>query len=252
MSEIRKTTTIKEIDVPPREPLISLADVLTTVGWVAFQGTKLAVKGAVAGTVLAYRGGTALASAIQQSRRKATFSEVTRIASAAGSAREAVTSLAAMSALEVPQRESRALVSKLETLVARNDKTGVTAVAHDLITARQVRLQAQLIPLVTEACRAIGFAPTGLTGQGIVAAIRQGTRQSLNINIEKAKDGGVQFHLDADGFEGGACVETLDALQTELRKRGVHCDLQERRRKQSRPVVDRGRIAHRIHTRCAQ
>ena len=107
MSQIRKTTTIEKIEVPPREPLISLEEVLTAAGWIAFQVTKLAVKTTIVGTKLAYRGGKALASAIQESRRPATFSEVTRLVASAGSAREAVTSLAASSALEVPQGHSR-------------------------------------------------------------------------------------------------------------------------------------------------
>lgn len=237
MSEIRQTATIEKIEVPPREPMISLADVLTSVGWVAFQGTKLVLKGAVAGTVLAYRGGTALANLVQESRRQGSFSEVTRVTSSAASARDALVSLAATYALEVPVAESRVLEARLERLVAQNDKAGIAAVGHDLVSARQNRLRAQITPLIAEACRAIGFSPTCMTSdQGIVSAGREGTRQSLNIEVSKEKDGGVRVHFDADGFEGGVCVETLDALQAELHKRGVRYELHERRRKPARPV----------------
>ena len=248
MSQIRKTTTIEKIEVPPREPLISLEEVLTAAGWIAFQVTKLAVKTTIVGTKLAYRGGKALASAIQESRRPATFSEVTRLVASAGSAREAVTSLAASSALEVPQEKSLALAARLETLVARNDKSGVEAVARELLTGRQNRLQAQLLPIVAESCRAIGFVPTGLDTQyGIIAANREGTRQAVNIEVAKAKDGGVQIHFDAEGFADGACVQTLDALQEELRKRGVRYALHESRRKPNRPI----RIGQPMRVRCA-
>jgi hypothetical protein len=220
MSEIRRTTTIEEIDVPPQEPLVSLADVLTA----EFRGTLRCAKSAPTTVV----GGT---------RCHSTFADVSRIAASAGSAREAVTLLAAESALEVPQRHSHALVTKIEALVARNDKAGVAAVAHELVAARQNRLQAQLIPLVVESCRAIGFVPTGFsTASGLISANRHGTRQCMNIDVAKTKDGGIQIHLDAEGFEGAACVETLNSFQAELHKRGVHCDLQERRRKPSRPV----------------
>ena len=237
MSEIRQTATIEKIEVPPREPMISLADVLTSVGWVAFQGTKLVVKGAVAGTALAYRGGTALANLVQESRRQGSLSGVNRVTSSAASARDALAALAATSSLEVPVAESRALVSRLEELVAKNDKAGIAAVGRELVVSRQNRLQAHITPLVVEACRSIGFLPRCLnTDQGIVSACRKGTRQSLNIEVAKDKDGGVRIHFDADGFEGGVCVETLDALQAELHKRGVRYELHERRRKTSRPI----------------
>jgi len=252
MSEIRRTTTIEDIDVPPREPLISLSEVLAAGGWLAFQTLKFAATTAVVGTHLAIRGGIAVSEAIREHRRQATFSDVDGIAKGSTSAREAVTSLAAFSTLQVPNREASALNARLQALVATNDRAGVAALAKGLVAARQDRLQAQLIPLVAEACGAIGFTPAGIAAAGgLVAAHRAGTRQSLSIEVLKARDGGIQLHLDADGFEGGACVVALDALQTELRNRGVHCDLQERHRKQSRPAFDGNRLGHRVHVRCA-
>lgn len=251
MSEIRRTTTIEDIDVPPREPLISLSEVLAAGGWLAFQGLKLAATTAVVGTQLAIRGGIALSHAIHE-HRQATFSAVDGIAKNSASAREAVTSLAAFSTLQVPSKEANALSVKLQSLVANNDRAGIAAVAKGLVAARQELLQAQLVPLVAASLKAIGFTEVVISpAVGLVSALREGTRQSLSIDVAKAKDGGIQLHLDADGFEGGACIVALDALQTELRNRGVHCDLQERRRKQSRPVVDRRRIGHRIHVRSA-
>jgi len=237
MSEIRSTTTIEEINVPPREPLVSFADVLMSEARGTLQGASSATTTAGTGKNIIHHAGTSLLKAQGDLRRHATFSEVDQIAATAGSAREAVTLLAAASAIEVPHRVSKALATKLTTLVTNNDKIGVAAVARDLVAARQSRLHSQLIPLVVESCRAIGFVPTGLSADlGLVAANRPGTRQCMNIDVARTKDGGVQLHLDADGFEGAACVETLNSLQSELRKRGVECDLQERRRKPSRPV----------------
>lgn len=241
MSEIRSTTTIEEINIPAREPLVSFADVLRTEARDTLRGMNSAITTGGTGTSLAHYEGKSLLKTECELHRHATFSEVGRITASAASAREAVTLLAAASAIEVPHRASKALATKLETLVANNDIVGVAAVARDLVAARQSRLHSQLVPLVVESCRAIGFVPTGLlAAQGIVATARPGTRQCMNINVAKTKDGGVQLHLDADGFEGAACVETLNSLQAELHKRGVRCDLQERRRKPFRPV----RIGH--------
>ena len=181
MSEIRRTTTIEDIDVPPREPLISLSEVLAAGGWLAFQTLKFAATTAVVGTHLAIRGGIAVSEAIREHRRQATFSDVDGIAKGSTSAREAVTSLAAFSTLQVPNREASALNARLQALVATNDRAGVAALAKGLVAARQDRLQAQLIPLVAEACGAIGFTPAGIAAAGgLVAAHRAGTRQSLS------------------------------------------------------------------------
>lgn len=254
MSEIRTTTTIEEINVPPREPLISLNEVITGIGWVAFQGARLAVKGVVGSTVLAYKGGKALAAVASESRRRSvSLSEVSRIVGSSATASDAVVALATTPGLELSPQHARALSAKLQSLVATNDKAGVTAVARELVLARQDRLHGQLLPIVADSCRAIGFAPSMLSaGNGLIQAAREGTRQRLAIEVSKSKDGGVQVHLDADGFEGGACVVTLDALQAELRARGVRCDLRERRRKQSRPAFDQSRIGQPLSVRAAR
>ncbi|MEI8309220.1 MAG: hypothetical protein WCH98_00530 [Verrucomicrobiota bacterium] len=252
MSEIRRTTTIEEIDVEPREPLISLSEVLAGGGWLAFQGLKLAATTAVVGTKLAVRGGIALSNAIREQRRHATFSEIDGIAKSSSSAREAVTSLAAFSTLQVPSRGANALSVKLQALVAKNDRAGVAAVAKELMAARQDRLQAQLIPLIAESCRAIGFTPERIdAARGLIKVKGQG-RQSAVIEVAKAKDGGVQLHADTDGFEGGACIECFhEPFTREVKARGVQYELEERRTKQPRPVVDVRRTGHRIHVRSA-
>jgi hypothetical protein len=252
MSEIRTTTTIEEIEVPQREPLVSLADVLSAGGWLAAQTLKFTTKAAVLGTQLAIRGGTAVSKTLRDHRRNTTFSEIDQIANNSASASQLVTSLAVISSLQVPSREVGALNARLQTLVVTNDRKGLAHLAKGLLTARQNRLQAQLLPLVADACRAIGFTPTRIGPAGsVVAAYRDGTRQTLCVEVAKAKDCGIQLHLDADGFTGVECIVALDALQAELRKSGVHCDLQEISRKQSRPAFDAYRLGHRTQVRGA-
>lgn len=248
MSEIRRTTIIDEIDVPPREPLISLNEVITAVGWVAYHGTRLAVKGAIVGSVLAYRGGKALAAAAKESRkRSSSLSDVADVVNLSASAQNAVARLAEIPGIDLPQRQASAVSARLQSLVARNDKSGVAALARELMLAKQDRLQAQLMPLVAASCRAIGFAPKEQGSRyGSILAEKEGTRQSLAIEVTKAKDGGVEVYLDGDGFEGDACIEALDAFQAALRAHGVHCDLRDRKSKQRRPAFDQRRIGQRL------
>ncbi len=237
MSEIRRTTTIDRIDVPPREPLISLGDVLAAGGWLAARGLKLAASTAVVGGKIAFDGAKALSSVIKDSSPRVTFSHLEQIASASGSAREVLATLADTGVIEIAESEAPALTAKLAAIIANDDRGAALTVGRELVAARQTRLQAQLIPLVAESCRAIGFVSSeDAQRQGVVDTMKKGTRQRLNIEVAKDKNGGIQLHLDAEGFEGGACVEALDALQAELRKRGVRCELQERRKKPARPV----------------
>lgn len=251
MSEIRRTTTIEEIEVPPRDPLISLSELVVGAGWLGFHALKLTGTTAVVGTKLAVQGGIALSNAIREHRRQATFSGIEEIMNRSASAREALNSLVAFPTLEVPRREAIALHAKLQSLVTSNDRSGIAALAKGLVAARQNRLQAQLVPLVAEACRSIGFAPTRIDAQlGIIEATGAG-RQLAVIEVAKCKDGGVQLHSDTDGFEGGACVELFhEPLGHELQARGVRYELAERRRKQCRPAYDGKRLGHRIHARC--
>ena len=68
MSEIRDTTTIDDVSVTPSEPLISLGDLLAGVGFLAYHGTRIAVKGTCIAARLAYKGGRALANEIATAR----------------------------------------------------------------------------------------------------------------------------------------------------------------------------------------
>lgn len=253
MSEIRKTTTIEEIETAPSEPLISLAEILTAVGWVAYHGTRIAVKGAVAGTVLAYKGGKALGGALKESRRKSmSLSEVGRVVESSSDAKDALTKLAAHATLELPKKRAEALTSRLKTFVASNDKAGIASIARELIVARQSRIQAQLIPIVMESCRAIGFDPQVVDpASGIVVARGEG-RQQVTIEVAKSKEGDVRLHTDSDGFTGGACAYVvLDPLEKELRSRGVRFELDERYAKDRRPVFDGPRIPNVVRAHVA-
>jgi hypothetical protein len=253
MSEVRETTTIEEIDAPASEPLISLTQVLAAVGWLAYQGTRVAVKGAIAGSVLAYKGGRAIAAAVKEQRKQACMSEIARAVGSSRIAQEAVAKLSLMSGLEISQNEAPLFTARLQTLVANNDKRGIGTMARELVIARQTRIQSQLLPIVVESCRAIGFEPQPLdVRHGIIVAKGKG-RQTITIEIARAKDGDVRLHFDSDGFEGGACAyAALDPLQDQLRARGVRFELTKRARKHQRPVFDRSRMNQPRHIRLSR
>ena len=253
MSEIRSTTTIEEIDVPSREPLVSLTQVLSSIGWVTYQGTKLAVKGAIIGSVLACKGGVALANTVKEKQKRSiSLPEIGKIIASSKNAREAITALASTPGLELPLHEAKAISARLELLASKNDKKGVEAAARELVLGKQNRLYAQMLPLVAEACQAIGFMPQTIDSKRGIIVVRGDGRQSAVLEIAKSKDGGVRLHADSDGFgESGACVSAFhEPLARELRARGVHFEIAERRRKQSRPVFDRNRGCQSLHARC--
>lgn len=254
MSEIRRTTTIEEIEAPHPEPLISLSSVLTAVGWIAYQGTKLAVKGAVAGTVLAYKGSKALTQAASGSRRKSTsLSEIERIVDSAENAEDAVRQLAGAPGLETVHKDVKTLTLRLKTLVAANDKAGVAVLGRELVRARQARIHAQLVPIVADACRAIGFDSRIVDANtGLVVAKGSGS-QTVSVEVAKGKEGDVRIHFDSDGFRGNACAYVaLDPLQKELEARGVRVDLSVRRRKNRRPAFDGNRLPIALQARVAR
>jgi hypothetical protein len=216
MSEIRTTTTIEPLDLPSVEPIFSLATVLRT------GGAASCVTADTANVVI----GPHLPLALME-----------KMVMESGSARVAAAKLAQIGGLEVSQRQSVAIRSRVEALVAADDRPGIVRLARELVAGRQTRLQSQLTTLVAASCRAVGFTScVAGPGRGLLSATKPGTRQILSVEVAPTKDGRVQLHLDADGFEGGACVLALDALESELRRRGVHCRLQSRRRKPSRPV----------------
>lgn len=177
--------------------------------------------------------------------RQLSISEIQQIVASASSAGNAIAALG--EGLEVPRLEASRLALGFNKLALLNDKAGVEALAETLIAERQNRMVKQMLPIVAQSCQAIGFTPANMpSALSLIAAHRDGTRQKLAIEVAKTKDGGVQIHFDAQGFTGGACVQTLDALDKELRARGIHCNLQERSSKQSRPVIDGTRIGQRL------
>ena len=249
MSEIRYTEPVEAIEVPPSEPLISLSDILMGVGWLAFQGTKLAVKGAVAGSILAYKGARAVTKAIQESR-PLLLRQVDDVIAQANSAKEALTHLAAAPGFEIPQAEAEQCKSRAEALATANDKLGVAAMAREIVRTRQDRLQTTLLTLATESCREIGFnAVTLRANHGSLVAKSADGRQTITVEVDKAKDGDLKLHFDADGFHGGACIQALDALHKRMASKGVRFRVGARKRKEQRPAFDGKRTPQVIRAR---
>lgn len=254
MSEILETTTIEDVEAPPPEPLISLTDLLAGVGWLAYQGTKLAVGATVAGAVLAYKGASATASAINEIRRnRLSCQETDSLVADAPDARAAMARLVSASHLDLPEREAELWKAKAERLVAANDKVGVASLARELVMARQDRLQTSLLSLAADSCREIGFTEVALMpANGILVAKNGSGKQRIQIEVAKAKEGEIRLHFDADGFHAGTCVATLDRLMERLRARGVRFGVDGRRRKRQRPVSDGLRIRNAIHVSTVQ
>jgi hypothetical protein len=235
MSEIRRTTSI-EIDEPPStERGLSLADLLAGAGWLAYQGGRLAAKGAIAGVKLA-------AHAVQHSGAHAgkplTISGAKQIIERSPDAAAALRELAARPGMEIPVDFSPQWKQTLASLSPESNKGEVMKIAEGMIRLRQDRLQATTSRLVAEACAAIGFSPKPLNGSpGLVTATGAGTRK-ITVEVAKDRDGGLRMHLDAHGFHGGECIRALDALQRELAERGVSFHVDSRQRKDRAPAID--------------
>lgn len=245
MSEIRKTNTIRRVEAPPREPIITLADVLSAVGWLAVNGTILAVKGGV----LACKEIRALSNSVRENRQGyLSTDDATRVVSQSADAQQAIAILSHYPNIEIPKARAELFRARLEKLAVTNDKAGTLTLARELLTARQDRLQTTLLTLAAETCREIGHL-TGLTqvsalpGAGLVIAKSPDGRRTFTVNVEKTHDGGVQIHRDSDGFHGGSCVSAVhEPFDRVMRKKGAKCDSAERRRKHRRPVVQRDRV----------
>ncbi len=244
MSEIRETTTIDEVEVAPSAPLISLGELLAGIGFLAYHGTRLAVKGTCLAGSLAYKGGRALASEIASARAgRLAVSGIAPLVSSSDNAREALRALATTNGFEIPKAESERLKARIESLVSTNDKLGITSLATELIRSRQERLKTSLLTLTAEACGEIGFSGQALRVEhGVLVAKSADGRRTITVAVDKTKEGDVKLHFDADGFHGGACIEALDALQTRLAAKGVHFRLETRKRKDGRPAFDGRRI----------
>lgn len=247
MSEIRRTTSIEIEESPSSERGLSLADLLVGAGWLAYQGTRLAAKGAIAGVKLA-------AHAMQTSRGHAdkalTISGARQIIERSPDAAAALRDLAARPGMEIPVEDSPRWRQALASLSPTSNKGEVMKLAEGMIRLRQDRLQATTSMLVAEACTAIGFAPKPLNGSpGLVTATGAGTRR-ITVELAKDRDGGLRMHLDAHGFHGGECIRALDALQRELAKHGVSFHVDSRQRKDRAPAIDgTGRAAGHLHCR---
>lgn len=244
MSEIRDTTTIDEVNVAPAEPLISLGDLLAGVGFLAYHGTRLVVKGTCLGATLAYKGSRALANEIMNARQgRLAVSEIAPLVTSSDNAREALRALAASNSFEIPKAESERLKARIESLVSANDKLGITALATELIRSRQERLKTSLLTLTAEACGEIGFSSLALRIEdGVLVTKSADGRRTITVAVDKTKEGDVKLHFDADGFHGGACIEALDALHARLTAKGIHFRLETRKRKDLRPAFYGGRI----------
>jgi hypothetical protein len=242
MSETLTTTTIEDINVQRREPAISLADVLSAVGTLAYQGTRLTVKGAVIGTRLAAAGIRAGASAVKARRLKSR--EIDSVVHSAASAQDALIRLSATPGFELPAESAGVMKARLTKLAANNDKAGVLTLAHEIQASSQESLRATVMELATNACRKIGFEAVSLHPQHGLLTARSGVGPgSLSIEVAKSSDGGVQLHVDADGFHGGSCVVKVDALLAELTAQGVQFSLSKRSRNDQSPAFDGNRIS---------
>jgi hypothetical protein len=240
MSEIRKTTTIQQVEAPPPEPMISLAEVLAGIGWLAINGTILACKG----SVLAYKGIRAASQSIREARETcAVAGEIAQPVRDFGAVQETIVNLAADQRLEIPRRQAEQLRLRLEKLAASNNKTGALALASELLASRQDRLQQTVLKLTAESCREIGLTNVNISSAtGLVIAKSADGQRTFTVDVEKTRDGGVRMHRDSDGFHGGTCAPVHDAFDQAMRSKGVRFNTQERRRKHPRGAYDGGRL----------
>jgi hypothetical protein len=254
MSEIRDTTTIDDVNVAPSEPLISLGDLLAGVGFLAYHGTRLAVKGTCLAAGLACKGGRALANEIATARaNRLLVSQIAPLVNSSDNAREALNALAKADGFEFPTVESEKWKLRIESLVATNDKVGITALATELTRSRQERLKTSLLTLAAEACGEIGFSGQALRAEhGMLVAKSADGRRQITVAVDKTKEGDVKLHFDADGFHGGACIEALDALQARLTAKGVRFRLEARKRKDGRPAIAFPRLPQSAQARIIQ
>ncbi|MCB1093533.1 MAG: hypothetical protein KDL87_18490, partial [Verrucomicrobiae bacterium] len=217
-----------------------LADILAGIGTLAYHGTRLAVKGTILGTRLAAKGIQAGVEAIQEHRLRT--NEVDAMVTSSASAADALTRLASTPGFEVPTQFSGPLKVRIETLVANNDRLGVSKLAHELRAASQKRLRANLLEVTAEACRKIGFESVTLRPQhGLLTVRSEQTPGRLTIEMANDETGGVKLHVDAHGFHGGSCVEKVNALLEQLTASGVRFGVVQRKRNDRSPAFD-GRL----------
>jgi len=248
MSERRKTISIDAITVQSREPVHFFADVLNCEAGAAIGNEEKASSLAESSISVVGQGDRAFVNGGQVAFNDyATLSEVESIVASSDTAADAVRLLASQAVLEVSTNQAPNVKTTLRTMVSKNDKAGIGKLAAHLVRERQNRLQGQLVSLIDESCKAAGFvSSTENAAQGLVMAARLGTTEKLIIDIAKSKEGRLMLNFDAHGFSGGACTRAIDAVQTELHKRGVFLNVYERKPK---PMVPVKNVCQRIHAR---
>ena len=240
MSETIRTKHVEIDDAPSRENRVSLAELLVGVGWLAYQVTRLAVKGTIAGVKQ-----TAKAVQVMRENSQApqplTLSGASRIVSDAPDAATALRELAAHPGLAIPVSQAPEWRRRLNQLSSVSNKVEIATFAREIIQARQEHLQSTALQLAAGACAGIGFTPRMVRGTpGLLTATSSDGGRKITIEVAKGNDGDLRMHFDTHGFRGGECTRTLDALQKELRTRGVSFRIDSRRRKDRSPVFDGG------------
>jgi hypothetical protein len=241
MSEVRSTETVEAFEAPPSQSLISLSDVLAGVAWVGFHAARLTLKGTVAGARLACQGGQAIARELREShQRSLSLPEIDRLIDSSGDNGEALRQLAATPAMDLPMSEATRWQADFAAL-APTDRAGLKSTMHRLVRNRQSRLQADLTSLASEVCGELGFVPTTFRPEQGILVAKKG-RETLSYTFDCRKDGGISQHSDAEGFHGGACIRTLDAVQRGMEKRGVRFGGSSRFRKDEHRAIDGARV----------
>ena len=245
MSETIRTKHVEIDDAPSRENRVSLAELLVGVGWLAYQVTRLAVKGTIAGVKQ-----TAKAVQVMRENSQApqplTLSGASRIVSDAPDAAPALRELAAHPGLAIPVSQAPEWRRRLNQLSPASNKVEIATFAREIIQARQEYLQSTALQIAARACTGIGFTPRTVRGTpGLLTATSGDGGRKITIEVAKGNDGDMRMYFDTHGFRGGECTRMLDTLQEELRARGVRFRIDCRRRKDRSPAIDVTRIPSR-------
>jgi len=250
MSEIIQTEQVDIEESTQNQDSVTLADILSGIGWIGIQSSRLAYKGGLAGIKLA----THAAQAAKNSyHTPLTYSEAHKITEQAPNASDAIRSLSNYPGFHFSQTEAEPLKLHLQRLVQEKDIKGVHALSQSLIHRRQTKTQTSVLEAASESLCQIGFSPHVLkSGDGLISGKSRCGHKKITLAVEKSRDGGLRMHLDADGFNGVGCTETLNNLQAEMRKRGVRFLVNSRTRKDRSPAIDARRLPQNVKTRRAR
>jgi hypothetical protein len=223
MSEIRQTTSIEMMNVPAPEPTISLRELLIGLNWLQTANSPAEALRAPAPGL------------------QPTLTSTCSVLSNEHGVGSALAEVNALAGLEVPKSAAGALQNRIGKLAVRNDSKGLEKLRYELIQEHQQRQQTALQKLVSDACNEIGFAvDPQMSRYGIVIG-RSGGR-TLTVEVARSKSGDLRLHMDADGFHGSACVESLNRLEQSLARRGIRFKSPNRQRKDRRPAFDGRRM----------